>query len=472
MKKKHHKHIQIVPGAHVPNHRIWCGHCRTMVKTCREYEGGELNKCPHINTLRHKFVAFVPGSDRRVVKTLSNNFNEALKQIAALRQQLEDGVIEVAPEKATMPSTLSPTHVATESKPELFTYIFGRYLSSLSGQGVAPHLRVVRSKGHVSDTANCGKQFCIALKKAGYDPFTFRLTDINDEVIGAFHEHIIGAGYGPTSYNRFFSMLTTFASYCEREGYPSVKRFFERVPRKTVTPRPEIITAEEFQKTLSVISHKNGVQRGIGKRKASRNHYREYLVPAFRFALYTGRRLEEILTCRFSDVHTDENGNPLFIEFTDHKVSRILRTAAGEERKVFTPASSEIISFLKEQGFGTRNPDDFVLAPEIRHNRIASMRSALTRGFSHFYTVAFPDSTREITFKTLRKTYLTNLALHMGRDVRAVSGHSSEQVLKHYISDKQLAIADSLRDFSVFGKDGALQAQRKKQNKKQQTIER
>ena len=471
MKKKHHKHIQIVPGAHVPNHRIWCGHCRTMVKTCREHEGGELNKCPHINTLRHKFVAFVPGSDRRVVKTLSNNFNEALKQIAVLRQQLEDGVIEVMPEKATMPPALPAAHVVTESKPELFTHVFGRYLSSLKGEGVASHLRVVRSKGHVNDTKNCGKQFCIALKKAGYDLSAFRLTDINDEVIGAFHEHIIGAGYGPTSYNRFFSMLTTFASYCEREGYPSVKRFFERVPRKTVTPRPEIITAEEFQKTLSVISHKNGVQRGIGKRKASRNHYREYLVPAFRFALYTGRRLEEILTCKFRDVHTDEKGIVRLIEFTDHKVSRILRTAAGEERKVFTPASVEIISFLKEQGFGTRNPDDFVLAPEIRHNRIASMRSALTRGFTHFFKVAYPDSTREITFKTLRKTQLTSLARHMGRDVTAVSGHSGTEVLRHYIDEKQLAIADSLKGFSVFGNNAEIN-RKNKTHEKQPTIER
>lgn len=472
MKKK--QRIQLVPGAHIPCLRIWCGACRTMTKVCRKSDGDPLplSQCENIHALQYKFVAFVPGTKQRIVRSLGKDFNEAVKQVAILRQQLENGTIEVVQKKAALPEKETPVRAIASTKPELLTHLLGKHLSMLQGEGIAPHLVVSRSKGHLTDVKNCYKQFCVALSNAGYDLGSFRLSDISDEAVGAYHNFLIVKGLSNASYNRFFSHLTTFASWCAREGYGDVKRFFERVPRKTVTPRPEVIAKEEFEKVLSVVSHEHGFQYGIGKKKETRNHFREYLVSAFRFALYTGRRLEEIITVRFSNVHTDENGNPLYVTFTDHKVSRILHVEPGQERVVHTPVTKEIAAFLNEQGFQQkRNTDDFILAPEVTQNRVSSMRLAISRGFSHFWKVAYPDATREISFKALRKTHLTNLAIRMGKDVRSVSGHSSEQVLRYYVDAKQVAIAESLRDFSVFGKEEELKTQRKSRGTSQ-SIER
>ncbi len=474
MKKR--KVIQLKPNAHIPCTRIWCNVCKTVVKTCKANGGNcDLSQCAHIESLSYRFVAFIPGTKQRIVRSLGKDFNEMQKQAAILREQLESGTIEQADtkqeeQKSSAPEK-APPQANTQAKPELITHLFGKYLASLKGEGIASHLKVVRSKSHYNDVKNSFRHFLLALKNAGYPAASFKLTDINDEVVGIFHDHILAKGYSNNSYNRFFSHFTTFASWCEGEEYGSVKRFFERVPRKAVTPRPEIVTAEEFNKTLSVISYENGWQYGIGKRKEKRNHFQDYLVSSFTFAALTGRRLEEIITCRLRDVHTDENGSPLYIEFTDHKVSRILHVAPGEERKVFTPVTQELAAFIKAQGFGQRHPDEFILAPEVQHRRVDSMRQALTRSFSHFFKVAFPDSTKEASFKTLRKTYLTNLAIHMGKDVTLVSGHGGTQVLRHYIDDRQLAIAESLNGFSVFGKEDELKTQRKAKNK-QQSLER
>lgn len=461
--------IKLVPGAKVPHLRTWCSACRTMVKTCRK-NGRELSQCEHKDKLQYRFVAFIPYTKQRVVRSLGKDFTEAVKQAAILKQQLERGRFEAVPE--TQANTSIQQMPQNAVRPELFVHLAAKYLATLAGENVPAHLKVVRSKGHINTVKTTFKFFVLAIRDAGFDPKTFRLVDISDAVIGKLHDRLIAHGYSNNSYNRSFSHLTTFAGWCEREDYGSVKRFFEKVPRKTITPKPEIITAEEFEKTINAISYENGWQSGIGKRNTRRNHFRDYLVPAFRFALITGRRLEEILTCRFGDVHTDEKGNAQLVEFTDHKVSRILHIAQGEERKLFTPVTKEILDFLISQGYGKRPADDFILAPEILHRRVAEMRQCLTRGFSHYFKIANPDCRREVSFKTLRKTYLTNLAIHMGKDVTAVSGHSDTQVLRHYLNEKQLAAAMAMQNFSVFGKAKRIETAHKKSQSKQKDIER
>ena len=459
--------------------RTWCGACKTVVKTCRK-NGKELSQCEHIDKLQYRAVVFIPGTKQRIVRSLGKNFNEAIKQLAIIRQQVENGEIqESEPNQPKSVSThapvaqLTPVQANWQTKPVLATHFFGKYLATLKGEGVPAHLKLVRSKVHISDVKNTFKQFCLALNNSGYNLETFQLADISDEVIGKFHDHILAKGYSNNSYNRFFSHFMTFASWAEGQEYGSVKRFFERVPRKTVTPRPEIISADEFKKLLSVINYENGFQYGIGRRKEKRNHYRDYLIAAIRFALYTGRRREEIVTVRFCDVHADEKGNPLYITFLDHKVSRILHLAPGEERENYTPITKELMAFLNEQGYQEKKgTGEFILAPMILHNRAALMKHAITRGFSHFWSKAHPEVTRQISFKTLRKTYLTNLSIRTNGNVRPVSGHTSEQVLKHYIDEKQVAIAASLENFSVLGNEEELKEQRKKSRGNQKTIER
>lgn len=447
--------------------RIWCGHCKTMVKTC---QSKPLSECSHIEKLQYRFVGFIPGTKKRIVRSLGTDFSEAVKQVATLRQKLDAGEIEERlPKRQTTIAEAPVPH--TGAKPELLVHTFGKYLATLKGEGVAPHLRLIRSKSHISDVKSCFKNFVLALHAARIDTTQFKLNEINDNVVGKFHDYLIEKGYSDSVYNRWFSTLTTFASYAESEEYGNVKRFFERVPRKTITPRPEVITKEEFQKVLSVITYENGFQKGIGKHERTRNHFRPYLITAFRFAL-TGRRLEELIMARFSDVHCDPNGKPLLIEFTDFKVSRILHTAEGKERKLHSPVTNQISRFLYEQGLQEkRNSNEFIIAPEITSNRVPTVKSALSRGFSHFWKVAHPDKPLK-TFKVLRKVVMTALKIRMGADIRPISGHSGEQVLRNYIDEKQVALASSLEDFTVFGDGEEEIIQSKKQQKKKLTIER
>jgi hypothetical protein len=80
------------------------------------------------------------------------------------------------------------------------------------------------------------------------------------------------------------------------------------------------------------------------------------------------------------------------------------------------------------------------------------MSDVLTRGFSHYYEQL--NTGRELTFKCLRKTYITNLQIFFSGngDTKAVTGHSANQVIEeNYIDKKEIAKAS--RNFNVFSKE-------------------
>ena len=78
------------------------------------------------------------------------------------------------------------------------------------------------------------------------------------------------------------------------------------------------------------------------------------------------------------------------------------------------------------------------------------MSDILSRGFSHYYNQL--KTGRKLTFKCLRKTYITNLEIYMGNgNTKSITGHSDNQVIeRNYIDKKE--IAKSAMNFEVFSK--------------------
>lgn len=76
------------------------------------------------------------------------------------------------------------------------------------------------------------------------------------------------------------------------------------------------------------------------------------------------------------------------------------------------------------------------------------MSDTLSRGFTHYYDQL--NTGRELTFKSLRKAYITNLEIFMGSGkTKAITGHSDNQVIeRNYIDKKEMAKA--ARGFNVF----------------------
>ncbi len=93
-----------------------------------------------------------------------------------------------------------------------------------------------------------------------------------------------------------------------------------------------------------------------------------------------------------------------------------------------------------------KGTETYLLAPEKVTNR-ETLKNQMSKGFSHYYNQL--GTGRKLTFKCLRKTYITQLALSLGLNARVITRHSGEDVIiKHYLDQK--VISKVAKDFEVF----------------------
>ena len=178
--------------------------------------------------------------------------------------------------------------------------------------------------------------------------------------------------------------------------------------------------------------------------------YRPYLADAIRLALESGRRREEIVNMRFSDIVPDNDGFS-FIKVEDRKVNRIRNRTRQEDKKyVLVPVTDSLQKLLFELGLEQyRDTDNYILAPDEKISRGRIMCDALSRGFSHYY--AQLNTGKELSFKCLRKTYLSQLQVFTQGNAKIISGHSDDAVLEKFYLDKSV-IAKAAKGFVVFPK--------------------
>ena len=93
--------------------------------------------------------------------------------------------------------------------------------------------------------------------------------------------------------------------------------------------------------------------------------------------------------------------------------------------------------------------DNYILAPDQKISRQRVMADTLSRGFSHYYCLLNTD--KKLTFKSLRKYYITQAELFMGKGkAQYITGHSGNQILKErYIDKKEIIKAVLANGFDV-----------------------
>ena len=110
-------------------------------------------------------------------------------------------------------------------------------------------------------------------------------------------------------------------------------------------------------------------------KKRVRNFYRPWLADAFRVALETGRRREEIINLKFSDIVMENNGVS-FIKAEDYKVNRIQnRKNESVKKYIFIPVTKSLKELLIHLGYEKyKETGNYILAPEIQNKRTRVMK--------------------------------------------------------------------------------------------------
>ena len=417
---------------------IYCNRCdKTVTDICKE-SGKLLKKCLYGEF--HRFKATFYGKDgKRQNRILeSRDYHEAVLEKRRIENEIKEDRLGI--------NKKGIQERKQDNTPKLLIHCFARYISYLNNEGVPIHLQKERSIGHRKDVERNLKLVIECLVENGHDPDEFTIDDLNDNVIGELHKFLEKKNYSPRSFNKILSYGVTFSKWFSEEHY-TIRNWFARGNRKEVISNPQGISQEWYEALLLKIDRERGKKVDMTASKGKRYLYREWLADGIKLGLETGRRREEIISMKWNDIVVDKNDTPLYIKVEDIKVNRIQHKQQNK-KVIYVPVTESLQQLLVELNYNKKkNSDEYILAPEIINNRVKNISDGLSRGFTHYFDKL--ETGKKLTYKSLRKSYITNLKLHMG-DPESITGHSrgSSVVENFYLDKAQIAIA--MRDFKVF----------------------
>ena len=294
------------------------------------------------------------------------------------------------------------------------------------------------------------KELHECLRINNHDPDELKMEDMTSHLVGEVCEYLENKGLSNRSYNKkigFFSYLWNW--HFKANNIISVNHF-EKVKKKPLNPNPQAITYKEYVDLIKIITKENGIKQYEKGVKPKRNLYRSWLENSVKLGILGGFRREELLSLRNSDVVIEPDGG--YIKCFDIKTNLKQNRFKDEEKKIkYIPLTSSLMEALLEMGY-SKDSDDFILAPEITENRKKVMCDDMSRGFSHYYDQL--QTGRKLTFKSLRKKYITSLKIHLGtNNVKDSSGHSNDSVIDNFYIDKAEFAKSISRTFNVFSKE-------------------
>jgi len=445
---QNNKPLQIPASKNWKGLTVYCSKCKTNVsETCKE-NGKPIKQCANGDRHFFKVYVHVPGTkNTRKTKNLeTRDINEAIQ----LAIEFEKSVKGANQEVTKREEQKNEIKEVVGNKPRLLVNALARYIGWLHNEGVPAHMKKERSLEHIKDVERAFKLLVKGLSSKGQDIRTILVEDINDEIVGQVFSILEEKKFSNRTFNKYFSYYTSFLKFYAEEYNVPIRNWFERVKRRKLNSNPEAITKNEYEALLKQITVENGVKKYDSGVKSTRNLFRPWLSDGIQLALETGRRREEIINLKWSDIK--ESHGISYIVTEDYKVNRIQSRTSEEEKKyIYIPITESLQTLLTKMGqtkFGDTNK--YILAPEIDISRKRVMADVLSRGFSHFYDQL--DTGRNLTFKCLRKTYITNLQIHMGANTKSITGHSDNGVIeRNYIDKKE--IAKAAKDFNVFSKN-------------------
>ena len=436
---------------------VYCNACkRDITDVCmgnNEAKGKDIERCP--NTERHvyKVYAHIPNTrNGRKSKTLqTKDLQEAKKQAIDFLEEVKNTSFQPVQVPKNMVLPVKVTDPKPEQIPHLLLHALARHIAFLRNENVPLHRQKERSEEHIKDVQRSFDLLLECLQKNGQDVMALSVGQINDQAVGQVYEYMLKEkGFANRTLNKYLGYYTSFIAWYGEEFDVPLKNFFEKVQRKRVVHNPQAITSKEFGDLLERITPENGIRPYDKGKKKIRNVYRFWLKYGFKLALQSGRRREEVIELKFNNIIQDGEGNS-FVKVPDFKVNRSQNRIEEQELKyIYIPVTKELRELLDELDFEKyKNSDTYILAPEIT-KRSKAMLSDLSRGFSHYYDQL--NTGRKLTFKCLRKTYITNLSIYMGGNAKAITQHSDDKVIEEHYLDKQ-ELAKAAQGFQVFSKE-------------------
>lgn len=385
----------------------------------------------------YKVIITIPGTTKVKTKILdTRNLDEAIKLTLDFENELKSNNYHL-PEITEV----------TDNKPQDLIGCIGMYIDYLENQNVWKHQERIRSKEHIKQVVRYLKRFTEALKLSGVNLNGLLIKNITNQHVSVYHDYILKMqDFSNRTYNRHMDTISELFQYLiDIKQYDLVNLFgSNNTKRRRINTRIESVSLKEFKQLLASLSYENGIQ--IFSTGEKKNLYFDWLKDAFELGLYTGRRRDEIVNMKFSDI-IEQDGVPTVIKTPDYKYNYRNNLFKEEEKKFnYSPVIYDLNLFLTKIGYYKyKGTDRYLIAPDSKLTR-ASIKDKMSKAFSHFYSKLGSD--KQLQFKHLRKTYITRLNHFTNGKAETITGHSGQGIIMKNYHD-QTVFNNVLKDFRM-----------------------
>ncbi|WP_426092584.1 tyrosine-type recombinase/integrase [Flavobacterium sp. DSR3-2] len=320
-----------------------------------------------------------------------------------------------------------------------------RYNQYLNGESNYAHLKKSISEGYKAELIRYCRYFFENLKKTK-DIRTSRIKDIKREDVSNFYLWADKKFEDKTLNKCMSSVKCFFAFLIDIEEIDMRNPFRNYITKQVLKPNIETVNKDEFLKILEAIDIYDPLITlgGKGERK---NMFKPYLKDGFRLFLLTGGRREEVVDLRWSNIFIAPTGVKFF-RVRNMKVELITNKMYIYKH---IPINDDLYNLLLEMGYDkNKDSDNYILCPD-RVVKSITIMDCLSKAFTHYRKGSGME--KDISLKSLRKTYLTWVNQVMNKDTKILSSHSTDGVLKEYYLDPTVltAIEKGALKIKIFG---------------------
>lgn len=393
--------------------RVYCTTCE------RNYNQATLQKCTHPNSQGYKSIVYV-GGGTKVKHHNTRDLGEALTLAINFKKEVKRGMLDVFAERGRV----LPQQITVLGSAEA-------YLEYKNGIGVYDFEKRNYDKSYLSSIKLYLQQFMDSLRNHGFNVEVMPLSALRKEHLQYWWKDLTNRYSAPRTRDYAKRALRAWINHAINKQEVDIRNPFLDV--KIHLPEVEVttISEQEFLKVCEAVNTADKYAYLGGKTTVRKNRFRDYLIDAFWLGLYTGLRREELVSLKWKDVYYEKNSGKYLIKVTNLKAERIMDK---KYKPKVLPVHDQLHKLLVSLGWDNfKASDAFILEP-YRTFTEQTMMDAISKGFSHYYSKAFPNSKLK-HFKCLRKTYLSYLTKEVGDNVIQLSSHSDTDVLeKHYIN--------------------------------------
>jgi integrase len=266
-------------------------------------------------------------------------------------------------------------------------------------------------------------------------------------MLGKYYEHLENTIKSNATFNHNLRALKNFYNFLINEKELVIANIPKKMKLKYENPNPTSIDDQDFLKLLSVINEEDSIQ--VLKSGVKKNRFRSYTKYGIELAAYTGMRLEEVTSLKYSDIVVDSEGELESITGADLKFERTHNWDKTKAKKeVHIPKSPELEDLLIKLDYKKHlGSDKYLIAGDDGIDR-KTLAKQLSHSFTFYRNKA--ELSNDFSIKHLRKTFLTKLHLQTGLTESMGYQKTSSVILKNYIDKKAVVKEANKRGFSYF----------------------